>query len=83
MVNMYAPPIAAARAVSAVLSPKFISPGLFQSIPKMPMVLPERVKTPHAPVFCFVSVFWIVLINNPAPPVTATALTACPNASFG
>jgi hypothetical protein len=29
LVNMYAPPIAAARAVSAVLSPNFMPPGLF------------------------------------------------------
>ena len=74
--NMYAPPIAAAQAVSAALSPNLMPPGLFQRIPKMPMVLPERVKTPQAPVFCFVSVFWIVLMNNPAPPDMAVALTA-------
>lgn len=47
------------------------------------MVLPERVKTPHAPTFCFVRVFWMVEMKAPAPPVIRVALMALPRASLG
>ena len=52
-------------------------------IPNTAIVPPVRAKTPHAPTFCLVRVFWTVETKRPATEVTPVAFTASPTASLG
>lgn len=80
LVNWKTPPIAAVYS----LVPCSSDPGHFPGAePKLATVAPVRVKTPNAPMFCFVRVFCIAEVKSPAPPVINVANMVWRIASLG
>ena len=53
------------------------------NVPNKKIVLPDLVKMPQGPTFCFWRVFWTAEVKRPTPPVTMVVLMARLSASWG
>lgn len=82
------PPIAAAFCLSSQRPIQFHPPLIYpnrckKSIPKIAMVPPDLVTTPHGPTFLFSNVFCTAEAKTPTPPVNNVVLVAEAIASLG